>query len=282
MNDKGLNHTGPAGIFPDSVNVDTLVMYLSHKDRQVRQQAVVALGNTGDRRAVEPLIYALSREVSRGASSFSVIIDILDAMARIPDHRALDALMKLEAQLIDRSSPRCPGELPAGVITYIDTVDGQLHRVVPRELHFKVFDVLRKTGIKLNYRNGEIDARYQTYQSEVIQAEIDRKIPELARVLRENPSLADGNGAGTVSDHRDNDHFSAEVPPASDDAMAGIDYNVIRREMEIEVSEYVRDNDRLQALIRDGQRIKAHIQHSKLEKMKYEAAVPRQAPAGVR
>lgn len=282
MIDKGLNHAGPAGIFQDSVNVDTLVMYLSHKDRQVRQQAVVALGKTGDRRAIEPLIYALSREVSRGASSYSVTIDILDAMAMTPDHRALDALMKLEAQLIDRSSPRCPGDLPAGVITYIDTVDGQLHRVVPREFHFKVFDVLRKTGIRLNYRNEEIDARYQTYQSEVIQAEIDRTIPELARVLQENPSLADGNSMGAISDPRNNGHFSHDVPPASDDVMAGIDYNVIRREMEIEVSEYLRDNEHLQSLIREGQRIKAHMQHTKLEKMKYEAAAPRPAPTGIR
>jgi hypothetical protein len=173
MNDQDLNHAGPAGIFPEDATVDTLVMYLSHKDRQVRQQAVVALSKTGDRRAVEPLIYALSREVSQGASSYAVIIDILGAMARIPDGRALDALMKLEAQLIDRSSPRCPGELPAGAITYIDTVDGQLHRVMPRELHFKIFDVLRKAGIRLNYRSREIEARYQTYQHEVIQAEID-------------------------------------------------------------------------------------------------------------
>jgi hypothetical protein len=282
MVDQGLNHEGPAGIFTDDVNVDTLVMYLSHKDRKVRQQAVVALGKTGDQRAVEPLIYVLSREFSRGASSFAVIIDILDAMARIPDSRALDALMTLEAQLIDRSSPRCPGELPAGVITYIDTVDGQLHRVVPRELHFKVFDVLRKTGVRLNYRSGEIDARYQTYQNEVIQAEIDRTIPELARVLRENPMLADGNGAVASSDPRDNDHFPADMPPASDDAMADIDYDVIRREMEIEVSEYLRDNEHLQSLIREGQRIKAHMQHTKLEKKKYEDVVPLQAPAGIR
>lgn len=282
MDEKGLDDTGPAGIFPENVTVDTLAMYLSHKDRKVRQQAVAALGKTGDRRAVEPLIYALSREASRGASSYAVIIDILDAMARIPDGRALDALMKLEAQLVDRSSPRCPGELPAGVITYIDTVDGQIHRVVPRELHFKVFDVLRKTGRRLNYRSGEIDARYQTYQSEVIQAEIDRTIPELARVLRENPSLADDYGVEDISDHRGNDHFPTEAPSASDDAMAGIDYNVVRREMEIEVSEYLRDNEHLQSLIREGQRIKAHMQHSKLEKIKYDAAVPRPAPAGVR
>ena len=64
--------------------------------------------------------------------------------------------------------------------------------------------------------------------------------------------------------------------------MAGIDYNVIRREMEIEVSEYVRDNERLQSLIREGQRIKAHINHAKLEKMKYEAAAQQSKQAIVR
>ena len=57
--------------------------------------------------------------------------------------------------------------------------------------------------------------------------------------------------------------------------MAGIDYNVIRREMEIEVSGYVRDNEWLQSLIREGQRIKANIMLAKLEKMKYEVAVLR-------
>jgi PBS lyase HEAT-like repeat len=279
MIDQGLNHEGPVDIFTDNVNVDTLLMYLSHKDRKVRQQAVVALGKTGDKRAVEPLIYALSREFSRGASSYPIIIDILDAMARIPDNRALDTLVKIEAQLVDRNSSRCPAELPAGVITYIDTVDGQIHRVVPRELHFKILDVMRRTSMRLNYRSGEIDARYQTYQDEVIQTEIDRTMPELARVLRENPSLADGNGAVASSDPRGDDHFSTDVPPAPDDAMAGIDYSVIRREMEIEVSEYLRDNERLQSLIRDGQRIKAHMQHTKLEKKKYEAVVSRPASA---
>jgi hypothetical protein len=67
--------------------------------------------------------------------------------------------------------------------------------------------------------------------------------------------------------------MSAGLQPVSDEAMAGIDYDVIRREMEIEVSEYVRDNERLQSLIREGQRIKAHIEHEKLEKMKHEAAL---------
>ncbi|HEY3272573.1 MAG TPA: HEAT repeat domain-containing protein [Methanocella sp.] len=281
MNDIDLNRAREAIIFKNDATVDSLAPYLSHKDRLVRQNAVVALGNTGDSRAIEPLIFALSREVSRGSSSYAVIIDIVDAMARIPDHRSLDVLTKLEAQMVDRNSPKCPDELPAGVITYIDTSDGQLHRVVPKELHFKVLDVLRRLSSRLNYRNPEILERYKAYQDEVIQAEIDRTIPELARVLRENPSFADGSGTGDVSAPEVHDDISAGLPDM-EDAMVGIDYNVVRREMEIEVSEYVRDNEKLQSLIREGQRIKAHIQHAKLEKMKYDATVLRPERASVR
>jgi hypothetical protein len=281
MNDQGLNHSGPADISPGTVTVDSLATQLSHKDRQVRQQAVVALGKSGDSRAVEPLIFALAREFSRGASSYSVIVDILDAMAGIPDRRALDALVKIEAQLIDHNSPRCPDELPAGVITYIDTHDGQLHRVVPRELHFKVLDVLRRLSVRLNYRDEETAARYQTYQDEVIQAEIDRMIPEMSRVLLENPSFAEGNGADTARAPEVDDDISADTA-LTGDALAGIDYNVIRREMEIEVTEYVRDNERLQSLILEGRRIRAHIEHAKLEKTKYEATVLRPERSSVR
>jgi hypothetical protein len=273
MNDTDGNHVREAGNFGDDATVDSLAAYLSHKDRRVRQNAVVALGNTGDSRAIEPLIFALSREVSRGSSAYSIIIDIVDAMAKIPDHRSLDMLTNLEAQMVDRSSPKCPDGLPAGVITYIDTSDGQLHRVVPKELHFKVLDVLRRLSVRLNYRNPEIMARYQAYQDEVMQAEIDRTIPELARVLRENPSFADGSGTGDASIPDVHDDISTGFPPVTDEAMAGIDYNVVRREMEIEVSEYVRDNERLQSLICEGQRIKAHIQHAKLEKQKYDAVL---------
>jgi len=203
-------------------------------------------------------------------------------MARIPDHRALDVLVKLEAQMIDRNSPKCPAELPAGVITYIDTSDGQLHRVVPKELHFKVLDVMRRISVRLNYLHEEIAARYLVYQNEVIQSEIDRTIPELARVLRE-ASLADaaGDSPNVDSVPAAYDDSLAGASP-TDDAMAGIDYDVIRREMEIEVSEYVRDNERLQSLINEGQRIKAHIQHAKLEKMKYDATALRPGKASVR
>ncbi len=282
MNNTELNRDGDASTLKDAATVDSLAAQLSHKDRLVRQNAAVALGNTGDSRAIEPLIFALSREVTRDASSYSVIIDIVDAMAKIPDPRALDVLAKLEAQMVDRNSPKCPGELPAGVITNIDTIDGRLHRVVPRELHFKMLDVLRRLSAQLNYRNPEIAARYQAYQDEVIQAEIDRTIPELARVLRENPTFTDGSGTGDASVPDFHDDISAGLLPITDDVMADIDYNVIRREMEIEVSEYVRDNERLQSLIREGQRIKAHIRHAKLEKMNYDATVLRPVGASVR
>jgi hypothetical protein len=249
---------------------DNLITHLSDKDRPVRKSAVIALGNTGDARVIEPLIFALSRELTRDAGSYPVIIEILDAMAKIPDRRALDALVKVESQLVDRDSPGCPTELPSGVITFHDMGDGCVRRAVPRELHFKVFDVMRRIGARLDYRIEEITTRYQAYQDEVIQAEIDRKMPELVRILQDDALFAYGKNAVTASVSEALDDLMAEAPQ-SGDAVAGIDYDKLRREMEIEVSEYVRDNERLQSLIRDGQRIKAHIQHANQEKAKYDA-----------
>jgi hypothetical protein len=250
---------------------DNLITHLSDKDRPVRKSAVIALGNTGDARVIEPLIFALSRELTRDAGSYPVIIEILDAMAKIPDRRALDALVKVESQLVDRDSPGCPAGLPSGVITFHDMGDGHVRRAVPRELHFKVLDVMRRIGHRLDYQADEITARYLAYQDEVIQAELDRKMPELARMLQDYASSANGNNAVAASVSGTGDDLMAGAPPESEDAVADIDYDVLRQEMEIEVSRYVRDNERLQSLIRDGQRIKAHIQHANQEKAKYDA-----------
>jgi hypothetical protein len=282
MNDNEHNHTRDAGILGPNITVDSLAADISHKDRLVRQKAIVALGNTGDNRAIAPLIFVLSREVTRGASSYPVIIDILDAMSKIPDKRALDLLVKLEMQLVDRNSPKCPDELPAGVITYMDASDGQLHRVIPKELHFKIFDVLRRMGAQLKYRQEEIGARYLAYQDEVIRAEIERTIPQLEQVFREDSRTKAASDNPVDKSLPDTPADFSTEESLAEDVTAGIDYDVIRREMEIEVSEYVRDNDRLQSLIHDGQRIKAHIQHAKLEKMKNEAVVLRPGRASVR
>lgn len=237
--------------------VESLIKNLSHKDRAVRHNATVALGKAGDVRAAGPLVRLLSRELTRSAASYPLIIDILDVIVMMPDRDVLDALMKAESQMVDRISPRCPKDLPAGVITYSDPVDGIIYRAVPRELHFKVLDAIRQMGSQLDYRTESIGERYRAYQQEVIMNEVDRVMPGMAEIFQEY----DGVKARPFSEST----MDGDSP--SDEAIADIDYNVLRKEMEQEVAGYLKDNEKLMTLIRDGQRIKAHIQITKAEKL---------------
>lgn len=244
---------------------DYLIARLSDKDPQVRKSTVIALGGMGDAKTVEPLIFTLSRELMRDAQSYPVIIEIMEAMSKIPDRRALKALVKIESQMIDCDSPRCPAGLPAGAITYTDTVDGLIHRVVPRELHFKVLDVMRRMSRNLNDRTEQITARYNEYQQEVILAEIDRIMPDMADLLQSNDkSIAHSASGGNWPDNINGG--PAEEEPLSGDIPADMDFDLIRREMETEIADYLRDNEKMLALIKQGQYIKAHIHPKKTEK----------------
>jgi hypothetical protein len=176
----------------------------------------------------------------------------------MPDRDVLDALMKAESQMVDRISPRCPKDLPAGVITYSDPVDGSICRAVPRELHFKVLDVIRRMGCQLDYRTESIGERYRAYQQEVIMNEVDRLMPGMAEIFQED----DGVKARPASES------TVEADFLPEESIADIDYNILRKEMEQEVAGYLKDNEKLMTLVRDGQRIKAHIQITKAEKLK--------------
>jgi len=241
---------------------DYLIARLSDKDLQVRKSTVIALGKTGDTKAIEPLIFSLSRELARDAESYPVITEIVEAMSKIPDTRALNAFMKIESQMIDRDSPRCPVGLPAGVITYTDTVDGLIHRAVPRELHVKVLDVMRRMSNKLNDRAEQITTRYYEYQQEVIQAEIDRIMPVMADLLQHNDKSIDHSASRGISPDKGNGGTAGEETLAAD-TPADIDFDVIRRDVEREISDYIRDNEKMLTLIRQGQYIKSHISHKK-------------------
>ncbi len=241
---------------------DYLITRLSDNDRQVRKSAVIALGGMGDTKAVEPLIFTLSQELTRDSESYPVIFEIVEAISKIPDSRALKAFVSIESQMIDRDSPRCPVELPAGVITYTDTVDGLIHRAVPRKLHIKVLDVMRRMSYKLNDRTEQITTRYNEYQQEVIQAEIDRIMPDMADLLQCNDkSIAHSASAGIRPDN--GNRGPAREEPLSEDAPADVDFDIIRREVETEIADYLRGNEKMLTLIRQGQHIKAHIRHKK-------------------
>jgi hypothetical protein len=243
---------------------DYLIARLSDKDLQVRKSTVIALGEMGDTKAIEPLIFSLSRELTRDAGSYPVITEIVEAISKIPDTRALNVFMKIESQMIDRDSPRCPVGLPVGVITYTDTVDGLIRRAVPRELHVKVLDVMRRMSNKLNDRAEQITTRYYEYQQEVIQAEIDRIMPDMADLLQNDKSNVHSESHGIRPDNG-NGSTAEEEPPAAD-TPADVDFDAIRREVEREISDYIRDNDKILTLIRQGQYIKSHISHKKEEK----------------
>jgi hypothetical protein len=250
---------GEGTLVPENglIAIDAIVKQLSHKDRQIRKNAVIALGETGDVQAIRPLISALSRELSYGARSYGTIAEIIIAMSKIPNRQFLDALIKLESQLVDRGSQQCPHELPPGVITYIDVADCRMHRIVPRELHFKVLDVMRRMSVQLNDRSDFIADRYNEYQQAVTEAEVSRMMPAMSRLLRESGEYE----ASQYEDAVPVNGNGSESPPVQEslpaDAMAGVDYDIIRREIELEVAGYVRDNDKVQSLVQDARRIKS-------------------------
>jgi hypothetical protein len=55
----------------------------------------------------------------------------------------------------------------------------------------------------------------------------------------------------------------AREEPLSEDAAADVDFDIIRREVETEIADYLRGNEKMLTLIRQGQHIKAHIRHKK-------------------
>jgi HEAT repeat protein len=167
------------------LTLDFLVARLSDGDRRVRRGAVAALRNLGDKRAVDPLIFALSWELARGAVSYPVVAKIIDTLAKTPNRRALNALEKVESQMTDRESAGCPILLPQDVVTYHDMGDGRIQLAVPRKLHFKVLDVMRRMSVKINYRQEEMAAQLDEYQREAIQAEVDRVMPILTPVFQD-------------------------------------------------------------------------------------------------
>jgi hypothetical protein len=244
---------------------DFLADRLSDTDPQARKGAAIALGKMGDARAIEPLVLALSQELARDTGSCPVIVEILEALSKIPDRRALDALVKIEARMIDRDSPGCPASLPASIITYNDTIDGLVHHAVPRELHFKVLDVMKRASNELNERTEQVTARYNEYQQDVIQSEIDRIMPEMADLLQGNESsIAQQASVGTRPD--DEDRSSAMREPLPAVVPADIDFDEIRRAVEMQIADCFGDDEQMWGLIRQGQYIKAYIRHMKDEK----------------
>ncbi len=154
--------------------VDFYIALLSDKDMEVRRRSVAALGKSGDRRVVEPLMFALSRELSLGAESLAIVPDVVEALERLPDGRALDLLFKIESQLIDYNSPGCRAGLPVGAVIYHSKGERHIDRIVPREIHYKVFEGMRRISNSLGDRTGLVSDRFHAYQLKVMEEEVNQ------------------------------------------------------------------------------------------------------------
>lgn len=277
--------TGSAGVADSRATVDFYIALLSDKDVNVRRRSVAALGAQGDLRAVEPLMFALSRELSLGAESFTVVVDVVEALERLPDRRVLDLLLKIELQLIDYGSPGCRTDLPLGAVVYHSKGDRRIDRIVPREVHYKVFEGLRMISNALGDRTGLVADRFHAYQLKVMEEEVDRLMPRISEALAESMQESMAADEKPAAGQADADIAVPEQAPDGEEAVAGdyFDRELIKREMEAQIIDYINKNEDMLTIIQNGQRLKASIQQAREVKRKMPSEIPvRAARAFVR
>lgn len=189
---------------------------------------------------VEQLLLALYDGFTHDTGSCAVISEILEALVKTPDGRALDALVMIEAQVIDRDSPLCPPRLPRDVITYYDPDDDSLHRAVPRDIHLNLFAALERISVRLHDREELVTARLEQYRRLIIEAEIDRIMPALVNLLQEyeeNAVISPGAYQRASQGMPASD--DPVMNPAAGCEMPETDYVAVLMKMETELREYL-------------------------------------------
>lgn len=262
---EGPFNTESAGGIDSRTTVDFFVALLSDKDLDIRRRSVVALGASGDRKAVEPLMFALSRELSLGAESFAIVMDIVEALERLPDSRAIDLLLKVESLLIDYGSTMCRADMPVGSVVYHSKGDRHIDRVVPRELHYKVFEGLRRISTALGDRTELVADRFHAYQLEAMEEEVNRLMPMISDALADSaPDILPAGDVVPVSATDDEEAVSGNY----------FDHELVKQEMEAQVLDYISRNEDMLTIIQNGQRIKAHIRQARETKVKMATDIP--------
>jgi|GEM_PF-4066310 len=87
----------------DSGNIDVLIAFLSHSNSMVRRNAVIAIGELGDKKALEHLISLLDSEFCENVLFTQLISDIAIAIGKMPDPKGREALTKIEQSMIDEA-----------------------------------------------------------------------------------------------------------------------------------------------------------------------------------
>jgi hypothetical protein len=276
---------GSADGIDSRATVDFFIAVLSDKDIEVRRRSVRALGAKGDPRAVEPLMFALTRELSLGAESYTVFMDVVEALERLPDRRALDLLLKIEAQLIDYGSPGCRIDLPLGAVVYHSKGARRIDRIVPREVHYKVFEGLRMISNALSDRTEIVAERFHAYQLKVMEEEVNRLMPLMSEVLAESPGEPAPADERPATGQADADIVMPEPAQDIEEAVAGdfFDRELIKRQMEAQIIDYINKNEDMLMIIQNGQRLKAGMRQARDVKGKIPTEMPvRSARAFVR
>jgi len=276
---------GQADGVDSRATVDFYIALLSDKDVNVRRRSVAALGAKGDLRAVEPLMFALSRELSLGAESFTVLMDVVEALERLPDSRVLDLLLKIEKQMIDYGSPGCRTDLPLGAVVYHSKGDRRIDRIVPREAHYKVFEGLRMISNALSDRTELVAERFHAYQLKVMEEEVNRLMPRMSEALAESLPESMTADQNFVVGQTAADIPAQEQAPDDQEAVASdyFDHELIKRQMEAQIIDYINKNEEMLTIIQNGQRLKASIRQAREVKSKMTSEMPvRSARAFVR
>lgn len=166
-----------------TADVDFLIQLLSHGNTRVRRGAVAALGEIGNRRAVEPLIFCLTKEFSESALFSPLIIDTVAALAQIPDNRALLALKKIASQMIS-ADEHMSGKVsqPSSDGTRASQ-GGRMPRVVARDVHSAVLTGIQQISDQLGSRQEKANFRAETLEEKL------RKLDELQKVLEQEERL---------------------------------------------------------------------------------------------
>ncbi len=172
--------------------------------------------------------------------------------------------------------PDCRADLPVGAVVYHSKSDRHIDRIVPREVHYKVFEGLRRISNALGDRTELVAGRFHAYQLKVMDEEVNRLLPRMSEVLAESQPESLPADDDQATGQADADVLAPETMPEDEEAVSGdyFDHELIKREMEAQIIDYISKNEDMLTIIQNGQRLKAGIRQARESKGKLASDIP--------
>jgi hypothetical protein len=155
--------------------LDTLVALLSHKNDMVKRNAVIAIGNLADKKALDPLISLLETEFRQTVLYTQLISDIIIAIGRTPDPKGLKVLTMIEQSMIGESlyhhkdDTRFYGTTQEG----FKVVTSSLVQTTREQIEI-ITNALNGTTDQLQYLK-KLEREKQAWEERRLQAEIEKR-----------------------------------------------------------------------------------------------------------